>query len=59
MSSALLPRENWAEQCHGAALSTGLCCREPDFIFQLSQGVQAKDFLESCCDLLLCCRPGE
>lgn len=47
-------------RCHGAALSTGLCCREPDFIFLLSQGKQAKDFFESWVyDLLLHCRPGE
>ncbi|KFP45469.1 Zinc finger MYM-type protein 3, partial [Chlamydotis macqueenii] len=44
-------------RCHGAALSTGLCCREPDFIFQLSQGKKTKDFQESC-DLLLLYRPG-
>lgn len=47
-------------RCHGAALSTGLCCRELDLIFQLTQGKQTKDVLESWVyDLLLYCRPGE
>ncbi|KFP34524.1 Zinc finger MYM-type protein 3, partial [Colius striatus] len=46
-------------RCHGAALSTELCSREPNFIFQLSQGKQRIDFHGSWVDdLLFHCRPG-